>query len=83
MSGAMYKDKKTKETQHNKDKCIGCWMCIMACAFGALTREKEERIVMKCDLCPDRDEPACVEACPTEALFLGTVKKFKEKICST
>ena len=83
MSGAMYKDKKTSLTMHNKDKCVGCWMCIMTCPFGALTREKENKIVLKCDFCPDRDIPACVEACPTKALFLGTQKEFEKKICNT
>jgi len=78
MSGAMYKDAKTGLTQHDRDKCVGCWMCIMACPFGAITREKEEKQVVKCDLCPDRDNPACVEACPTKALYLGTLKGFKE-----
>lgn len=82
MSGAMYKDKKTLLTKHNVEKCVGCWMCIMTCPFGALSRLKEEKIVLKCDLCPDRDKPACVEACPTKALYLGTLKEFK-KICNT
>ncbi len=77
MSGAMYKDRKTGQTKHDQDKCVGCWMCIMTCPFGALTRQKEEKIVLKCDLCPDRDIPACVEACPTGALFMGTLKEFE------
>lgn len=80
MSGAMYKDKKTGQTKHDKDKCIGCWMCVMNCPFGALTREKEEKVVVKCDLCPDRDVPACAEACPTKALFLGTRKGFEASL---
>jgi len=80
MSGAMYKEKKTGLTQHDRDKCVGCWMCIMTCPFGAITRERQEKQVSKCDLCPDRDKPACVEACPTKALFLGTLKEFKVKI---
>ena len=80
MSGAMFKDKKTGQTKHDKDRCVGCWMCIMSCPFGALTRQKEEKLAVKCDLCPDRDMPACVEACHTGALFLGTEKEFKEKV---
>ena len=80
MSGAMHKDKKTGQTMHDKDKCVGCWMCIMTCPFGALTRQKQEKIILKCDLCPDRDVPACVEACLTGALFLGTLEEFEAKI---
>lgn len=74
MAAAMYKDRETGQTRHNKDKCVGCWMCIMSCPFGALTRKKEEKIVVKCDLCPDREMPACVEACHSKALFLDTSK---------
>jgi len=79
MSGAMHKDKEGR-TVHDKEKCVGCWMCIMACPFGVLTRDEEEGIVFKCDLCPDRDTPACVEACPTKALFLGTAAEFEKKV---
>jgi carbon-monoxide dehydrogenase iron sulfur subunit len=79
ISGAMHKDKKGR-TLHDKDKCVGCWMCIMACPFGALTKDDAERIVFKCDLYPDRDTPACVEACPTRALFLGTAGEFETAV---
>ncbi|MFH1478394.1 MAG: 4Fe-4S dicluster domain-containing protein [Candidatus Omnitrophota bacterium] len=83
MSGSMYKDRSTGQTLHDKEKCVGCWMCIMSCPFGALTRQPKEKIVVKCDLCPDRDVPACVEACPTGALMLGTLKEHERKICNT
>ncbi|MDP8230180.1 MAG: 4Fe-4S dicluster domain-containing protein [Candidatus Gorgyraea atricola] len=83
MSSAMYKDKKTGQTKHDEEKCVGCWMCIMSCPFGALSRQKQDKIIVKCDLCPDRDIPACVEACQTAALFLGTEKEFKKKLCNT
>ena len=81
MSGAMQKDKKSGQTKYDKDRCVGCWMCVMSCPFGALTREKQEKLVVKCDLCPDKDVPACVEACPSVALLMGTEKEFKEKVC--
>ena len=30
--------------------------------------DRPEVQIIKCDLCPDREVPACVEACPNEAL---------------
>ena len=78
MSGAMYKDEEGF-TKHDANKCVGCWMCIMVCPFGAISRQ--ESVALKCDLCPDREDSfACVEACPTKALFVGTWDEFKEKL---
>ncbi len=49
-------------------KCVGCWSCVMACPFGAVQRNLKKKKANKCDLCPDRDLPACVSACPNRAL---------------
>jgi len=68
MSGSMYKDAQGK-TLHDEERCVGCWMCIMACPFAAISRQ--EKVALKCDLCPDREDSfACVEACPTKALCI-------------
>ncbi|MCM8781570.1 MAG: 4Fe-4S dicluster domain-containing protein [Candidatus Omnitrophica bacterium] len=79
MAGALYKDEKGA-TLHDKDKCVGCWMCIMVCPFGAIARRVEEHIAVKCDLCPEREDFACVAACPTGALFAGTIDEFEKKV---
>lgn len=80
MSGAMYKDKDTSATMHDKDRCVGCWMCVMACPFGAIVRDVKDKIALKCDLCPNREDYACVVACPTGALFVGTEEEFKKML---
>jgi carbon-monoxide dehydrogenase iron sulfur subunit len=80
MSGALYKDEKTGATVQNKDKCVGCWMCVMVCPFGAVLRDIESHVAVKCDLCPDRDDYACVLSCPTGALFVGTKEEFEKKL---
>lgn len=53
--------------------CIACSMCVMACPFGVIARAPapDGRVMaLKCDLCPGREVPACVAACPTGALAL-------------
>ena len=53
--------------------CIACSMCVMACPFGVIARAPAPNgrvMALKCDLCPGRDVPACVAACPTGALVL-------------
>jgi NADP-reducing hydrogenase subunit HndC len=53
--------------------CIACSMCVMACPFGVIARAPApdgKFMALKCDLCPDRDVPACIAACPTGALVL-------------
>jgi carbon-monoxide dehydrogenase iron sulfur subunit len=53
------------------EKCVGCWTCIMVCPYGVIKREEGDgkRVASKCDLCPDREIPACVANCPNEALI--------------
>jgi len=83
-SGAMKKDLLTGIVSINQDKCIGCWMCAMVCPFGVIALEKETKLVLKCDRCPDRDIPVCVTSCPTHALLFGEfdeiMKKTRKKI---
>ena len=60
-------------------RCIGCRYCMVACPFQIPAFEYNKAIeprIMKCDLCYDNRTskgkiPACVEACPTEALTFG------------
>ncbi len=73
LNGAMYIDT-DGAVRHDAEKCIGCWTCVMACQFGAIKRGQrkgnDHQIAVKCDLCPGREIPACVEYCPNEALVL-------------
>ena len=60
----------------DKDKCIVCWTCVMVCPYGVIGRHLEEHKSYRCDRCPDRESPACVNACPTHALVYRSVEDF-------
>jgi anaerobic carbon-monoxide dehydrogenase iron sulfur subunit len=71
MTGALHKDPETGAVLHDREKCVGCWMCVMVCPYGGIQRDlREGKAASKCDLCLELDEPACVAACPNEALFV-------------
>ena len=57
---------------HHESRCIGCRYCEMACPFGAPRFDVVKGVMTKCHLCHHRldagEAPACVAACPTEAL---------------
>jgi Fe-S-cluster-containing dehydrogenase component len=67
---------------HNQDKCIGCGNCIRSCPFGAPKFNPILKKAEKCSFCWQRQDaglkPACVQACPTEALQLIDLSVFSE-----
>ena len=67
IAGAMVKDPETGLVSSDPEQCVGCWMCLMVCPFGAI-HKGGKKIALKCDFCPDADEPVCVANCPQEAL---------------
>ena len=71
VAGALIKDPETGFVHFNQDKCIGCWTCIVACPYGVIVRNPSTGRIAKCDMCPGRAAPACVEACPNGALALA------------
>jgi len=70
---------KTKEGPviWREDKCMGCRYCMISCPFDVPTFEynSPNPKIIKCDMCYDRLQegkiPACVEICPSEAMFFG------------
>lgn len=70
LTGAMHRDHETGAILCDEEKCVGCWMCIMVCPFGVVTRQltEEKKVASKCDLCLGEELPVCVAHCPNEAI---------------
>ncbi|MFD2256670.1 DmsC/YnfH family molybdoenzyme membrane anchor subunit [Luteolibacter algae] len=70
--GAYEKEEDTGIVRHLDDQCIGCSYCILKCPYDVPKYSKTRGIVRKCDMCHQRlaegEAPACVQACPTEAI---------------
>lgn len=74
---AYEKDPVTGIVHHLDDQCIGCQYCILKCPYEVPKYSKSMGIVRKCDMCHGRlaagEAPACVQACPNEAIRIVKV----------
>ena len=75
---AYEKDPDTGIVRHLDDQCIGCKYCTLTCPYEVPVYSKARGIVRKCDMCTQRlsvgEAPACVQACPNQAIRISVVK---------
>lgn len=78
-----------KGLSFDREKCVGCWMCIMVCPYGAVRSDKRyakpegngaapasrSHKSVRCDLCADIQDPRCAKSCPTKAIIYREEKK--------
>ena len=78
------KDPVTGIVRHLDDQCIGCQYCVMKCPYDVPKYSPQRGIVRKCDMCADRlaaaEAPACVQACPSEAIRIVLADKSEIRI---
>ena len=77
---AYTKDPVTGIVLHSADACIGCQYCVWNCPYSVPQFNPERGVVGKCDMCQGRLaeglEPACVNACPENAIEIEIVNKI-------
>jgi formate dehydrogenase iron-sulfur subunit len=65
-----------------QEYCIGCGYCQTGCPFNIPRYSVKDQKAYKCTLCSDRVavglEPACIKACPTQALSFGSKEDMKD-----
>jgi len=78
---AYEKDEVTGIVKHLDDQCIGCQYCVFKCPYDVPKYNRKRGIVRKCDMCSDRlaigEAPACVQACPNQAIRISIVDRAK------
>jgi len=76
---AYTKDPLTGIVLHSAERCIGCQYCTWNCSYGVPQFNPERGVVGKCDMCygrlTDGREPACVAACPEQAIRIEIVNQ--------
>lgn len=76
--GALHRSE-TGAVVYDKDKCLGCRYCMMACPYGIPRYDWDKPVpyIEKCIMCNDKiqsgelTQPACTDVCPTEATIYG------------
>jgi Fe-S-cluster-containing dehydrogenase component len=82
---ALTKDPVTGVVKYNKDACIGCRYCQIACPFNVPKFQWDTAFpqIMKCQLCDHRiiqgGYSACCEFCPNGASLFGEVQALRKE----
>jgi len=82
---ALTKDPNTGAVVYNKDYCIGCRYCQVACPYNIPKFQWDQAFpqIKKCQLCSHRlargDYPACCEFCPNGASIFGNVQDLRKE----
>lgn len=77
-TGASFIDAATGIVDVNPDRCVGCLYCVAACPYRVRFVHPVKKSIDKCNFCRDTNLakgklPACVEACPRNALTFGNL----------
>ena len=68
----------------DREVCIGCKACMLACPYDALYIHPDHGTAEKCNFCSHRIEidlePPCATVCPTEAILVGDLDDPRSRV---
>jgi len=74
-TGATYRTKQDGVVHVDRQICVGCRICVVACPYGSRFLNPITHTADKCDFCYHRItlglQPACVDACTGKARIFG------------
>ncbi|GAB4172067.1 MAG: hypothetical protein OHK0026_04810 [Rhodocyclaceae bacterium] len=77
-AAALEKNLATGVIEWSAERCVGCLLCTVGCAYGGIAWDEEARHVVKCDTCGG--DPACVKACGDGALRYLTASRIYNEV---
>jgi Fe-S-cluster-containing dehydrogenase component len=69
-TGASFRDEDGL-VQINKEVCIGCKYCLMACPYGVRSWNRANKVAEKCTTCAHLETPPCSTNCPGACRHFG------------
>ncbi|MBI1904907.1 MAG: phenylglyoxylate dehydrogenase [Rhodocyclales bacterium] len=76
-AGALTKNNETGVIDWDGSRCVDCLLCTIGCTYAGISLDEATGRVSKCDTCDGN--PACVPACPHDALkYITTSNIYNE-----
>ncbi len=75
-TGAITKSVADGIVRISETKCLGCRLCDLACPFGGIHYNVEQKMASKCDLC--NGDPQCLSVCPDHLISLKKARSIIE-----
>jgi carbon-monoxide dehydrogenase iron sulfur subunit len=78
-TGGLRLDQESGTVVQDREACVGCGSCVLACPMEGIGLQPGEHRPGKCDACRDEEIPACVRACQSRALVYVEGERFAGK----